>query len=140
MKKIEEIIVKIKSLGSKENKIFDEIQTIMKEYATIKNNTKVAQAQYNENLKKYNELKDSVKDEKDQIERQLSSLKDKTDPALMDRYLKKRANKIFPVVYALNNNVCGACGMELNMSEMNKLKNGEVVDCEHCQRMNFMKK
>lgn len=140
LKKIEEIIAKIKSLGSKANKISEEIQAVMKEYATIKNNTKVAQTQLADNLKKYNELKDSVKDEKEQVEKQLGDLKNKVDPVLMDRYLQKRANKIYPVLYAVRDNVCGACGMELSMSVREKLKNGEVVDCENCQRMNYVNK
>ena len=53
----------------------------------------------------------------------------------MERYLKKRANKIFPVVYAVSNKVCGACNMELSMSELNKLKNGEVIECDQCGRI-----
>ena len=53
----------------------------------------------------------------------------------MDRYLKKRAGKIYPVLYEVKGNVCGACRMELSMSTMNKLKGGAVVDCDQCGRM-----
>ena len=135
LKKAEELIAKIKTLGAKAGKISEEIQAIMKEYATIKANTKAAQVQYAENAKKYNELKESVKAEKDAVEKQLADLKKKVDPALMERYLKKRANKIYPVLYALKGNGCGACFMELSMSEINRLKNGEVIDCDQCGRL-----
>ncbi len=135
LKKAEELIVKVKSLGAKASKISEEIQAVMKEYATIKATTKAAQAQYAENAKKYNELKEAVKAEKEAVEKELASLKAKVDPSLMERYLKKRANKIYPVLYALKGNGCGACFMELSMSEMNRLKNGEVIDCDQCGRL-----
>ena len=140
IKKAEELISKIKSLTAKANKINEEIQAVIKEYQTIKNTTKAAQAQYNENAKKYNELKDSVKSEKEAVEKELEVLNSKVDSALMNRYLAKRSNKIYPVLYEVKGNVCGACNMELPMSEMTKLKNGEVVDCDQCGRMLYLKK
>lgn len=140
IKKAEELISKIKTLGAKASKISDEIQAVVKEYSTIKNTTKVAQAQYKENVEKYNALKDSVKEEKESVEKELEELKAKVEPALMDRYLKKRANKIYPIVYAARDNVCGACNMELPMSELNKLKNGEIIDCDQCGRLIYQPK
>ena len=79
LKKAEELIAKIKTLGAKAGKISEEIQAIMKEYATIKANTKAAQVQYSENAKKYNELKESVKAEKDAVEKQLADFKEKLE-------------------------------------------------------------
>ena len=140
LKKAEEIISKIKALGAKASKIAEEIQSVMKEYSTIKNTTKAAKAQYSENAEKYNALKDSVKAEKEEVEKQLETLKGKVDPALMERYLKKRAGKIYPVLYEARGDVCGACNMQLPMSEMNKLKNGEIIDCDQCGRLLYQKK
>ena len=140
IKKVEELIGKIKSLGSKASKISDEIQAVMKEYSTIKATTKAAQVQYNENAKKYSELKASVAGEKAEIEKQLAALKEKVDPALMQRYQKKREGKIYPIVYATRGNMCGACNMELPMAVLGKLKNGEVIDCDQCGRMIYQPK
>lgn len=140
VKKIDEIIAQIKALGGKANKLSQEIQAIMKDYANIKATTKAAQVQYNENAKKYAELKASVQDEKVAIEKELAVLKEKVDPDLMKRYLKKRENKIYPVAYALRGNMCGACNMELPMAVLNKLKNGEIVDCEQCGRLLYQGK
>ena len=61
-------------LGAKASKILEEIQTIIKDYNTIKNTTKAAQVQYKENAAKYNELKASVKDEKESVEKKLATL------------------------------------------------------------------
>lgn len=138
IKKAEELILKIKSLGNKASKILEEIQGLLKEYSTIKKTTQAAQTQYKENYSKYSALKESFKDEKEKIESQLEQLKKKVDQSLMARYLKKRADKIYPVLYEVKGNICGACRMELPMSEMNKLKNGEVIDCDQCGRMLYM--
>lgn len=140
IKKVDELLAKIKALGAKASKILEEIQAIIKDYNTIKNTTKAAQAQYKENAAKYNELKASVKDEKESIEKKLAALEKQVDAQLMARYLKKRADKMYPIVYATKTNVCGACNMELAMSEMNKLKNGEVIECSLCGRLLYQPK
>jgi len=138
IKKAEELIAKIKTLGSKASKILEEIQAVVKEYSNIKKTTQAAQVQYKENAEKYNALKESVKGEKESVENELNELKAKVDPELMERYLKKRANKIYPVLFEVKGNVCGACRMELPMSEMNKLKNGGVIDCDQCGRLLYL--
>lgn len=140
IKKAEELIAKIKALGAKANKILGEIQALMKEYSTIKNTTKAAKLQYAENAEKYNALKESVKVEKEKIEKQLDSLAKQVDASLMERYAKKRAGKIYPVLYEVRGDVCGACNMQLSMAEMNKLKNGEIIDCDQCGRLLYQKK
>ena len=138
IKKAEELIGKIKTLTSEMNKVMEEIQNVMKEYASIKKMTKAAQTQYKENAEKYNALKESYKEERLAIEKELEKLKKNVDPALMERYLQKRANKIYPILYEVKGNICGACRMELPMSELTKLKNGEVIDCDQCGRLLYL--
>lgn len=139
MKKVEELISKIKALGKKATMIENEIQGVMKEYSTIKNTSKAAQAQYSEYGVKYNELKKSIKEKKDAVDAELEALKGKVDKALMDRYLEKRNAKMYPIVYEVRGNACGACNMELPAAELNNLKKGEVVDCSNCGRMLYKK-
>lgn len=140
VKKADKVSLEIKALYAKLNKLAEEVQAVMKEYVNIKNTTKAMQAQYAENGKKYNELKASLKDEKETVEKELDGLKKTVDPVLMERYLKKRASKMYPVVYELRDNVCGACNMELSMSEINKLKSGEIIECSQCGRLLYRKK
>ena len=135
LKKADELLAKIKTLGAEATKIANEIQAVLTEYSNVKRLTKSAQAQYAEYGKKYNDLKASKKEERDAIEAELAKLKAKVDPALMERYLKKRSEKIYPVVYELNGEVCGACNMQLSMSELSKLKNGEIIECDQCRRL-----
>lgn len=140
IKKADELIAKIKALNAEATKIADEIKTIVSEYDKIKATTRAAQVQYKENADKYKELEASLKTEKEQVEKELATLKKGVDANLMERYLKKRADKMYPIVYAVKGNACGACRMELSMADMNKLKNGEVIDCEQCGRMIYLEK
>ena len=140
IKKAEELIAKINALGLKVNKIAEEIQAMVKEYTNIKATTKAAQIQYKENAEKYNALKESVKEEKAEIEQKLEAIKKKIAPELMEKYLNKRANKIYPIVFAVKGNYCGACRTELSMVEIDKLKNGEVIECGNCGRLIYIEK
>lgn len=135
VKKAEELLGKIKNINSGIAKISNEIQTIMKEYATIRKSYKVAKDQYNENGAKYKELKASFDDKKKKIEDELEVLKKDVDPVLMAKYLTKRANKMYPIVFEVSGKVCGACNMELSMAELSKLKAGEIIECDQCGRM-----
>ena len=135
LKKTDEILAAIKRLSQETNSIAAEIQSVLKKYATLKANTKAAQAQYAEYGKKYNDKKAELKPEMAIIEKDLEELKKGVDPALMERYLKKRSEKLFPIVFEVGGNSCGFCNMELSMSEVSKLKNGEIIECEHCRRL-----
>ena len=140
IKKADELIAKIKALNSQASKIAEEIKSLVAEYDKIKATTKAAQVQYKENADKYKELENSLKEEKESVEKELSALKKEVDANLMERYLKKRADKMYPIIYAVKGNSCGACRMELSMADMNKLKNGEIIDCEQCGRMIYLEK
>lgn len=140
IKKADELIAKIKALNSQASKIAEEIKGIVAEYDKIKATTKAAQVQYKENADKYKELESSLKETKESVEKELSALKKEVDANLMERYLKKRADKMYPIIYAVKGNACGACRMELSMADLNKLKNGEVIDCEQCGRMIYLEK
>lgn len=140
LKKAGELLSKIKALSAEANKIADEIQAIIKEYATIRQTTKNAQAQYAENGKKYNELKASRQAEKQAIESELATLKKDIPEDLMARYAKKRSDKIFPVVFEVKGDTCGACNMGLPMGELSKLASGQVIECENCRRLLYKSK
>ena len=135
LKKAEELLAKIKKHEEETAKIAADIQSVMKDYHALRNNTKAMQAQYSECGKKYNQLIASKKDERESIEKQLEQLKKNVEPSVMERYLKKRSEKIFPVLFEARGEVCGACNMQLPLSELNKLKNGEIIECDQCRRL-----
>ena len=135
MKKADELIAKIKSLAETTKKIGAEIEGVLKEYSSIKKTTKSAQEQYNVYGAKYNQLKASKKDEMTAISSELAKLEKEIPEDLMARYKQKRADKIFPILYEVKTNVCGACNMELSMSALSELKGGKVIECDNCRRL-----
>lgn len=140
MKKVDELISKIKALGDKATAIEEEIKTIVNEYNTIKVKTKAANEQYLKNGALYNELKKSLKTEKEEVDKCLANIQKDIEPSIMEKYLTKRnVGKMYPVLYELRGNSCSACNMELSMAELNKLKKGEVVECGNCGRVIYQK-
>lgn len=139
-KKADELYNKVKNLTQETARVSEAMQAVYKEYAGIRNNIKNAQAQYAENGKIYNELKASKQDERTAIETELKDLEKNVEPSLMERYKAKRALKIFPILYEVRENVCGACNMELPKSVLAQLKNGEVIECDQCGRLLYLKK
>ncbi len=145
IKKAEELIARIKATAATVKNLEEEISQIGKEYALIRKRTKEEQEKYKENATKYNEFKASFKEKNEEIEKELSSLKKSVDSALMDKYTRKRENKIYPVLFEVeehgkDNNVCGYCKMELSLSEVSKLKSGEIIECASCGRLIYKKK
>ena len=138
-KKLEVLLSALKSLSAKINAVSEESQKVVKEYSGIRNATKAAQTQFAESKEEYEKFKATFASEKQAVEKELADLRKKVDPALMEKYDKKRANKMFPIVHEVTSNICGACRMELSMSELNKLKNGEVIECDQCGRMLYQK-
>ncbi len=140
MRKTEEVAREINALGDELARIEGDMQKTLKEYATLKNKNKEMRAQYEEFNEKYKQLVASKKDVKDNIDGRLQVLREKVDADIMALYDRKRKDeKLFPVLYAIRDNYCGACNMELSMSEINKLKNGEIIVCDNCRRMLYKK-
>lgn len=139
-KKADELYVKVKNLSQEAARVAETMQSVYKEYASVRANIKTAQAQYTENGKIYNDLKASKQDERNKIEDELKDLEKAVEPSLMERYKAKRANKIFPIIYEANGDFCGACNMELPKSTLSRLKNGEVIECDNCGRLLYLKK
>ncbi len=144
IKKAEELSSKIKAISAKIKQIEEEISALAKEYASIKKRTKEEQEKYKENASKYNEFKASFKAQKEAAEKELEALKKSVDPELMEKYLRKRENKIYPVVFEVEDrgkdSSCGYCKMGLSLSEVSKLKAGEIIECASCGRLVYRKK
>ena len=134
IKKVDELISRIKTASNTIKNLMDEFNAVAQNYMAIKKRTKEEQEKYRENGQKYNEFKASFNDKKKEIDLELAKLKKKVEPELMEKYIKKRENKMYPILYKVEGEVCGACKMGLSLLELNKLKNGEVIECQ-CGRL-----
>ena len=139
-KKIDEVLAKVKNLAQETNRVADAMQSVYKDYAVIYKSTKAMKEQLTENGAKYNELLASKQEERSAIEEELKKLAKDVDPKLMERYLAKRKAKVFPIVYAANGDFCGACNYGLSGGEIYRLKTGEVIECEKCGKLLYLKK
>ena len=134
IKKVDELTNKIKAVSNTLKSIMEEFNMVASKYVSIKKRTKEEQETYRENAQKYNEFKASFQDRKKEIEEQLAVLGKKVPAELMEKYIKKRESKMYPILYANEDKNCGYCKMELSLLELNKLKNGEVIECQ-CGRL-----
>lgn len=137
IKKADELSAKIKTIADTANRINKELQAVLGEFSKLRATTKAAQEQYKEYGEKYAELKKKRAAEMDSVKKELDALREKVDSKLMEMYDKKRVEKIYPVFYESKGKSCGFCNMELSMAAIDKLKNGEIIECEQCHRLLF---
>lgn len=135
VKKAEELLAKISTASKNIENISEQMQSVVKDYANIKKTTRAAQEQYSKYGSMYAGMKKAVQEQRAELETSLTKLAVNIDSNLLEVYKKKRSNKIFPVLYEVRGSVCGACNMELSMLELNKLKNGEIIECDQCGRL-----
>ncbi len=85
--------------------------------------------------KKIEEEEQGLVPEKERIEKELKELEKTVEPAIMEKYRKKRQEGTFPVYVELEmGSFCGHCRMEQPKVALARLKEGEVITCEHCKR------
>ena len=139
LRKIDELLYQIKTLGEDAGKIAAEIQNVLNEYKTIKAKTKAAQVQFAESGAKYNEVRSQKQPDMEKIKKELAIMAKDIDPELMEKYNKKRKEKIFPIVVELQaESVCGGCYTEVFGLDLSRLQRGEIV--EHiCGRLLYRK-
>ena len=143
-KKLDELESRVQRLMADASKVNAEMRSVISEYSQLREKNKTAKEQYLQAAGKYNELKESVKSEREQIEKELKGLEKDVPADLMERYKIKRNAKIFPIIYEAKienkNAMCGACNMELPKSAVSRLESGEVIECDQCGRLIYLKK
>mgnify|MGYP000078164138 FL=1 len=92
------------------------------------------QKKYAEANEKYKAVKASRDDERKALEKELAGIAKDIPEEAMNKYLAKRKEKVFPVVFPLTDGRCPCCGMEVPLAAMSKLKEG-VIECESCRRI-----
>ena len=141
-KKSLELSEEINNLSNAISQISKEIESVLKEFTQLKSDTKKAKAQYAEYGPKYNELKASKKGEIAEIEAKLAEIAKKIPEEVIEKYKQRRKEKIFPVLneaQEISKHAYCRCGTELPVTSYNNLKNGQVVECESCHRLLYLK-
>lgn len=122
-------------LDKRLTKLAENINNVLGEFNKTIKKYNVAKAEYQKFKASYDKKVDEIQPKMDDLKKQLAILEKKVETKLMQAYLSKRKDKIFPVFVKLDGNTCGRCRMELSASAINKLKEEKILQCEHCRRI-----
>lgn len=131
------------------DKVAQNLAVLDKKLTKIAESINAILAEFNQTIKKYNMAKEEYQKFKAAYDKKAAELEPKiaelknhlagiqktVEPKLMQTYLNKRNDHIFPVFVKLDGNTCGRCRMELSASAINKLKEDGILTCEHCRRI-----
>ena len=134
-KKAQSIIDQLKKLKSDLNTLTENVKSVDAEYQKLKKQVIAMQKQYAEVSEKYKAVKASKDGERKEIEAQLQKIAKDVPSSLLEIYLTKRKEKLFPVVGELTGNRCPYCSMEPPIAARNQLTGGGTIECDNCHRI-----
>lgn len=134
-KKVAQVLAAVKNVDKDLGALKTDIENTTKAFNEFKKRFITAKADYTKYKESFDKFKESKAEEILKSENELAVLAKKIDKALMEKYNKKRADRIFPILVPLMGNMCGGCNTEIPLNAMNKLKNENYIDCENCRRM-----
>lgn len=122
-------------------KLHNDIQQISHEYEDIIKKSKIGREKFDGYKAKYTKLKSELEPKIVQNKAALAKTQKEIEAKLMQKYLQKRENRIFPVFVPLSDNKCGGCRMEISASKLGAMKNNDfgVIECENCGRIIYTK-
>ena len=128
----------LNELLRKIQKIEQEMNELVLQYSKLKKETVAYQEQYEKSSTEFASLKESFASERKQIEDNLKKLSASIPADIMNKYVEKRKDKQFPIVYTVSakDRHCTACGTELSLKQLENLKKDDVVhECENCRKI-----
>lgn len=123
-------------LNKKILKSEQEMNEVAKQYSRLRKETLFYQEQLKSSKTDYETFKKPFEPEMREIDARLKVLAKEIPAELLTKYIDKRKDKRFPIVYGLKENElhCGACGTELSMKQLDKLKKEDaLIECENCR-------
>lgn len=127
------------TLEKKLGQISQKMKETLKDFEVTKTNVMKARTKHKESKQKYEEQVAKLQPKIDAIKKEQEELKKKADKTLLQKYLDKRNDNMFPVlVNLLDGKQCGACRMILPSKQMDKLKENKITICEQCGRIIYL--
>jgi len=139
-KKTNETNINLLLLEKNISKLSKSISDILKDFEQTKNEGVQAKQRYTQGMNAYNSLVESKEPSVKKLKKELADLEKKADPKLMAKYKKMRDDKKFPIFVPLLGHACGGCSMELPSSQLNKLDENGMLECENCHRIIYKNK
>lgn len=141
--KADELAKKLDELMKKVQRTENEMNEVARQYARLRKETMFYQEQLKISGEEYEKFKKPLEPEIKKIESELKVLAKDIPDEIMQKYTEKRKDKRFPILYGLGEKDChcGACGTELSMKQLDRLKKEDsMAECENCRVLLFRKK
>ena len=123
-KRLEKIITSAEGVDEKLKGVLVKVTKAKKEFADLK--------------KKHDlEIKES-QPQLDALNKELKKSEKDVEPALIKRYNSIKKSITMPIVL-VKGSKCPGCNMNIPSSRLSKIQNGEILECESCGRIIFIK-
>lgn len=143
-KNVLQITEKLKSIKAEISALTKSINAADEEYKALKKKTITIQKQYVEYQNAYKLYRQKKTEEMDGIRRELEKLSKSIDGKIMEKYIAKRNERIFPIICPVKPSGkdlrCSSCGMDLSLAGREKISSGAVTECENCHRFLYLEK
>lgn len=129
----------LSSTESKINALTKDMDALLKEFNQLRAKTKEMKVQFEECGPKAKEFADSQKAKKQELQAKLDKIKVDINEELMQKYLSRRKDKKFPIVYGVDitkgNCYCPSCATGMSISAISELSTGDIKECESCRKL-----
>lgn len=133
----------IKNIEGKEIEILEqleEMEDLKKEFIRIEDDFKKFKKEYSTSVKKYKIAVEDFKQKLMKSKEEIDNISLKVDKNLLERYFKIKNNKGNAVAEVVDRK-CSGCNMMLSTFMFDRLKNyDEIVFCESCGRILYLKR
>ena len=137
-RKVNQVMDAMRAIESELHAVTKEMDETSRSFTELYKRFSQAKKEYKVYREKYEALKNSRADEIAAINAELKTAAKSVPPELLEKYQRKRRDKIFPVLVPLNAESCGGCSMQISLNQMNRLKKDGFIECENCRRVIYL--
>lgn len=118
----------------------EKINNVLRDFEDTKKKVVVAKTKYKEAMDSFEKLSGEKQPEIAKLKAKLVELEKEVPEKMLAKYKSLKQDKIFPPFVPLVENRCGGCRMEISANALNNLKANQILECEHCRRVIYLKK
>lgn len=136
---LDNIVKVLDGYERKLNEYQDKVNDILKIFDETKKKVYVAKIKYKEANEKFLEVQKESLPEINSKKAKLKELEKVIKPQIISKYKSIKAEKKTPVFVPETNNCCSGCKCKIPTSKLEILKNNQILECESCHRIIYIK-
>lgn len=138
---ISSLVAEIDKLKNELETLNEAINSLVKDYSNYGKEIKEAKEIFKTVKPEYEKLKEEFETKKKAFEEKLDEKAKGINSGLLEKYKQKRKDKVsLPLILKSKDEFCAYCRQELPGNQYEKLKNGELIECEHCHKILYYEK